>query len=192
MATLKGSETEKNLVKTFAGDSQARNRYNFFASVAKKEGYEQIAGNFNETAEQEKEHAKRMFKFLEGGSVEITAAYPSGIISSKTIVNLQAAAEGENEEWTELYPACADTAEAEGFKEIAEMYRMIAVAEKNHEERYRQFLQNIQEGLVFRRPEESIWVCRNCGFVWVGKEAPTQCPACQHPQAYFELKKTNF
>ena len=192
MATLKGSETEKNLVKTFAGESQARNRYNFFASVAKKEGYEQIAGNFNETAEQEKEHAKRMFKFLEGGSVEITAAYPSGIISSKTIVNLQAAAEGENEEWTELYPACADTAEAEGFKEIAEMYRMIAVAEKNHEERYRQFLQNIQEGLVFRRPEESIWVCRNCGFVWVGKEAPTQCPACQHPQAYFELKKTNF
>ena len=191
MATLKGSETEKNLLKTFAGESQARNRYTFFASAAKKEGYEVIAGNFNITADQEKEHAKRMFKYLEGGSVEITACYPAGVISSRTIINLQAAAEGENEEWTELYPECADVADAEGFKEIAEMYRMIAIAEKNHEERYRQFLVALQDGLMFRRPDESVWVCRNCGFVWVGKEAPSQCPACLHPQAYFEFKQTN-
>lgn len=189
--SIKGTQTEKNLLTSFAGESQARNRYTFFASAAKKEGYEQISAIFLETAEQEKEHAKRMFKFLEGGTVEITASYPAGVIG-KTIDNLKAAAAGENEEWVEAYPHFAEVADAEGFPEIAEMYRRIAIAEKGHEERYLAFVKNLEEGTTFKREEEVVWQCRNCGYIHVGKEAPTECPACQHPQAYFEVKKTNF
>lgn len=189
--SIKGTQTEKNLLISFAGESQARNRYTFFASAAKKEGYEQISAIFLETAEQEKEHAKRMFKFLEGGTVEITASYPAGVIG-KTIDNLKAAAAGENEEWVEAYPHFAEVAEAEGFPEIAEMYRRIAIAEKGHEERYLAFVKNLEEGTTFKKEEEVVWQCRNCGYIHVGKEAPTECPACQHPQAYFEVKKTNF
>ena len=190
MKSVKGTQTEKNLLTSFAGESQARNRYTFFASAAKKEGYEQISAIFTETAEQEKEHAKRMFKYLEGGAVEITASFPAGVIG-KTIDNLKAAAAGENEEWTEAYPHFAEVADAEGFPEIAEMYRRIAIAEKGHEERYRAFIKNIEEGSVFAKEEETVWQCRNCGYIHVGKEAPESCPACNHPQAYFEVKKTN-
>lgn len=190
MKSVKGTQTEKNLLTSFAGESQARNRYTFFASAAKKEGYEQISAIFTETAEQEKEHAKRMFKYLEGGVVEITASFPAGVIG-KTIDNLKAAATGENEEWTEAYPHFAEVADAEGFPEIAEMYRRIAIAEKGHEERYRAFIKNIEEGTVFAKEEETVWQCRNCGYIHVGKEAPESCPACNHPQAYFEIKKTN-
>lgn len=190
MKSVKGTQTEKNLLTSFAGESQARNRYTFFASAAKKEGYEQISAIFTETAEQEKEHAKRMFKYLEGGVVEITASFPAGVIG-KTLDNLKAAAAGENEEWTEAYPHFAEVADAEGFPEIAEMYRCIAIAEKGHEERYRAFIKNIEEGTVFAKEEETVWQCRNCGYIHVGKEAPESCPACNHPQAYFEVKKTN-
>lgn len=190
MKSVKGTQTEKNLLTSFAGESQARNRYSFFASAAKKEGYEQISAIFTETADQEKEHAKRMFKFLEGGVVEITASFPAGVIG-KTIDNLKAAAAGENEEWTEAYPHFAEVADAEGFPEIAEMYRRIAIAEKGHEERYRAFIKNIEAGTVFAKEEEMVWQCRNCGYIHVGKEAPESCPACDHPQAYFEVKKTN-
>lgn len=190
MKSVKGTQTEKNLLTSFAGESQARNRYTFFASAAKKEGYEQISAIFTETAEQEKEHAKRMFKYLEGGTVEITASFPAGVIG-KTIDNLKAAAAGENEEWTEAYPHFAEVADAEGFPEIAEMYRRVAIAEKGHEERYRAFIKNIEEGTVFAKEEETVWQCRNCGYIHVGKEAPESCPACNHPQAYFEVKKTN-
>ncbi|MBO7552535.1 MAG: rubrerythrin family protein [Bacteroidaceae bacterium] len=190
MKSVKGTQTEKNLLTSFAGESQARNRYTFFASAAKKEGYEQISAIFTETADQEKEHAKRMFKFLEGGVVEITASFPAGVIG-KTIDNLKAAAAGENEEWTEAYPHFAEVADAEGFPEIAEMYRRIAIAEKGHEERYRAFIKNIEAGTVFAKEEETVWQCRNCGYIHVGKEAPESCPACDHPQAYFEVKKTN-
>ncbi|MBR2161097.1 MAG: rubrerythrin family protein [Bacteroidaceae bacterium] len=190
MKSVKGTQTEKNFLTSFAGESQARNRYTFFASAAKKEGYEQISAIFTETAEQEKEHAKRMFKYLEGGTVEITASFPAGVIG-KTIDNLKAAAAGENEEWTEAYPHFAEVADAEGFPEIAEMYRRIAIAEKGHEERYRAFIKNIEEGTVFAKEEETVWQCRNCGYIHVGKEAPESCPACNHPQAYFEVKKTN-
>lgn len=186
--SIKGTKTEKNLMKTFAGESQARNRYTYFASAARKEGYEQIAANFEETANQEKEHAKLMFKWLEGGSVEIVAAYPAGVIGN-TIDNLKAAAGGENEEWAELYPACAKTAEEEGFPEIALMYRNISIAEKNHEDRYRAFLQKLQDGKTFSRDEEVTWMCRNCGFTIKSKEAPLVCPACKHPQAYFEVRR---
>ena len=189
MKSVKGTQTEKNLLTSFAGESQARNRYTFFASAAKKEGYEQISAIFTETADQEKEHAKRMFKFLEGGVVEITASFPAGVIG-KTIDNLKAAAAGENEEWTEAYPHFAEVADAEGFPEIAEMYRRIAIAEKGHEERYRAFIKNIEAGTVFAKEEETVWQCRNCGYIHVGKEAPESCPACAHPQAYFEVKKT--
>mgnify|MGYP002621490732 FL=1 len=190
MKSVKGTQTEKNLLTSFAGESQARNRYTFFASAAKKEGYEQISAIFTETAEQEKEHAKRMFKYLEGGMVEITASFPAGVIG-KTLDNLKAAAAGENEEWTEAYPHFAEVADAEGFPEIAEMYRRIAIAEKGHEERYRAFIKNIEEGTVFAKEEETVWQCRNCGYIHVGKEAPESCPACNHPQAYFEVKKSN-
>lgn len=190
MKSVKGTQTEKNLLTSFAGESQARNRYTFFASAAKKEGYEQISAIFTETADQEKEHAKRMFKFLEGGVVEITASFPAGVIG-KTLDNLKAAAAGENEEWTEAYPHFAEVADAEGFPEIAEMYRRIAIAEKGHEERYRAFIKNIEAGTVFAKEEETVWQCRNCGYIHVGKEAPESCPACDHPQAYFEVKKTN-
>ena len=189
--SIKGTQTEKNLLTSFAGESQARMRYTYFASVAKKEGYEQIAAIFTETADQEKEHAKRMFKWLEGGMVEITASYPAGVIGT-TAENLKAAAAGENEEWTADYPHFADVADEEGFPAIAAMYRNIAIAEKAHEERYLAFLANIENESVFKKEEETVWQCRNCGFVHEGKEAPKACPACLHPQAYFEVKKTNY
>ncbi len=189
--SIKGTQTEKNLLTSFAGESQARMRYTYFASAAKKEGYEQISAIFAETADQEKEHAKRMFKYLEGGAVEITACYPAGVIGT-TLENLQAAAAGEHEEWSADYPHFADVAEEEGFPEIAQMYRNIAVAEKGHEERYQAFVNNIQAASVFAKEGEVVWQCRNCGFIYTGKEAPKVCPACLHPQAYFEVKKENY
>jgi len=188
---LKGTQTEKNLLAAFAGESQARNRYTYFASQARKEGYEQMAAIFAETAEQEKEHAKREFKFLEGGEAEITAAFPAGIIGT-TLENLKAAAAGENYEHTEMYPGFADTADKEGFAEIAEVFRKIAVAEKHHEERYLALAKNITDGLVFKREKPVRWVCRNCGYVHEGPEAPELCPACAHPQSYYELEATNY
>ena len=189
--SVKGTKTEKNLLTSFAGESQARNRYTYFASVAKKEGYEQISAIFEETANQEKEHAKRMFKFLEGGMVEITATYPAGVIST-TRENLIAAAAGENEEWTTDYPKFADVAEAEGFPEIAAMYRSIVVAERGHEARYLTLLKNIDEGHVFSKDADNVWQCRNCGYIHEGKDAPKVCPACLHPQAHFETMKDNY
>ena len=189
--SIKGTQTEKSLLTSFAGESQARMRYTYFASVAKKEGYDQIAAIFTETADQEKEHAKRMFKWLEGGMVEITASYPAGVIGT-TAENLKAAAAGENEEWTADYPHFADVADAEGFPAIAIMYRNIAIAEKGHEERYLALLSNIENGTVFKKEEETVWQCRNCGYIHVGKEAPEVCPACIHPQAHFEVKKNNY
>ncbi len=191
MKRVKGTQTEQNLLKSFAGESQARSRYTFFASVAKKEGFEQIAGVFMETAEQEKEHAKRFFKFLEGGMVEITAAYPAGKIGT-TAENLAAAAAGENEEWSELYPTFADVADAEGFPAIAAVFRNIAKVEAEHETRYRTLLARVEEGKVFERDEEILWQCRNCGYVHKGKNAPDTCPACAHPKAFFEPKKENY
>lgn len=191
MKSLKGTKTEKNLLASFAGESQARNRYTFFASQAKKEGYEQIAAIFTETAENEKEHAKRFFKFLEGGMVEINASYPAGSIG-KTIDNLNAAADGENEEHTTLYPSFADVAEQEGFKEIAIAWRKIAEVEKHHEERYRALAKNIAEGTVFKKKQKTKWKCRNCGYVHEGENAPEACPTCLHPQAYFEVLDDNF
>lgn len=191
MKSIKGTQTEKNLLTSFAGESQARMRYTYFASAAKKEGFEQIAAIFLETAEQEKEHAKRMFKYLEGGSVEITASYPAGVIG-RTIDNLQAAAAGEHEEWSADYPHFAQVADEEGFPSIAAMYRAIAVAEKGHEERYRAFVKNVETARVFAKDGEVVWQCRNCGYIHVGKEAPTACPACLHPQSYFEVKKENY
>ncbi len=190
MKTIKGTRTEKNLMTSFAGESQARMRYTYFASQAKKDGYVQIQDAFMVTAEQEKEHAKRMFKFLEGGMVEVNVSFPAGVIGS-TVDNLKAAAAGENEEWTEAYPLFADIADEEGFPEIARMYRNIAVAEKAHEERYAAFLRNIEAGVVFEREEEQEWQCRNCGFVHIGKSAPEECPACVHPKAHFELRAKN-
>jgi rubrerythrin len=191
MTSIKGTRTEQNLLKAFAGESQARNRYTYFASVAKKEGLEQIAALFEETALNEKEHAKRFFKFLEGGMVEITASYPAGIIST-TLDNLKAAADGENEEWTLLYPEFATIAEEEGFKEVAMAFKMIAKVEKAHENRYRKLYNNLQEGKVFKKDGKVIWKCRNCGFIHEGTVAPNQCPACQHPQAYFEIMEENY
>lgn len=189
--SIKGTRTEQNLLKSFAGESQARSRYTFFASVAKKEGYEQIAGVFLETAEQEKEHAKKFFKYLEGGMVEITAMYPAGTIST-TAENLKAAAEGENEEWADLYPEFAKIAEEEGFPQIANTFRQIAKVEAEHEKRYRTLLERVEAGKVFEREEEIEWQCRNCGYVIKSKKAPMKCPACEHPQAYFEPKKNNY
>jgi rubrerythrin len=189
--SIKGTQTEKNLLMSFAGESQARSRYKFFASVAKKEGFEQISAIFAETAEQEKEHAERFFKFLEGGAVEITASYPAGVIAT-TKENLAAAAAGENEEWTELYPTFGDIAEKEGFPEIAVAYRMIAKVEAEHEKRYRKLLDNVEKGKVFEKDEEIFWQCRNCGFVIKSKKAPMKCPACLHPQAYFEPMRQNY
>ena len=189
--SIKGTQTEKNLLTSFAGESQARMRYTYFASVAKKEGYEQISAIFTETADQEKEHAKRMFKFLEGGMVEITASYPAGVIGN-TLENLRAAAAGEHEEWSLDYPHFADVAEQEGFPMIAAMYRNISIAEKGHEERYLAFVNNIENMTVFAKEGEVVWQCRNCGYITVGKEAPEVCPACLHPQAYFEVKKENY
>ncbi len=189
--SIKGTRTEQNLLKSFAGESQARSRYTFFASVAKKEGFEQIAGVFMETAEQEKEHAKRFFKFLEGGMVEITASYPAGVIGT-TRENLAAAAAGENEEWAELYPEFADIADQEGFSAIATVFRNIAKVEAEHEARYRKLLARVEADKVFERDEEIEWQCRNCGYVHTGKNAPDMCPACAHPKAYFEEKKNNY
>ena len=188
---IKGTRTEKNLLTSFAGESQARNRYTYFAKVAQKEGYEQIAAIFTETAEQELMHAKRMFSHLEGGLVEITATYPAGVIGT-TKENLVEAAEGEHEEWYIDYPRFANEAEEEGFKDIAVMYRMICVAEQGHETRYRELLRNIELNEVFKREEEQEWQCRKCGYIIKSYEAPKVCPACLHPQAYYEIKKTNF
>jgi len=184
--SLKGTKTEMNLLKAFAGESQARTRYTYFASQAKKDGYEQIAGLFLETAENEKEHAKVFFKHLEGGPVEITATYPAGVIGT-TAENLLAAAEGELEEWGTLYPDFATVAEEEGFAAIAASFREIAKVEAWHEKRYRKLLDNIHSGRVFKRDEPVRWKCDNCGYVHEGPDAPTLCPACKHPQAYYEL-----
>ncbi len=191
MKSLKGSKTEQNLLKAFAGESQARMRYDYFASQAKKEGLEQISALFTETSLNEKEHAKRFFKFLEGGPVEITATYPAGIIGT-TLQNLQAAAEGEHEEWTELYPAFAKIAEEEGFKEVAVAFRMIAKVEKAHEIRYSNLYKNLEEGKVFERAGVVVWKCRNCGYLHEGKKAPKTCPACLHPQSYFEVETFDY
>ena len=191
MKSIKGTHTEQNLLKSFAGESQARTRYTFFASVAKKEGFEQISAIFMETAEQEKEHAKKFFKYLEGGMVEITAAFPAGVIGT-TAENLKAAAEGENEEWVDLYPHFADVAEQEGFPAVALTFRNVAKVEAEHEKRYRKLLANVENGTVFSADEEIEWQCRNCGYVYRGKNAPEQCPACAHPRAYFERKKNNY
>jgi len=188
---LKGSKTEKNLLAGFAGESQARNRYTYFASQARKEGYVQIAAIFEETANQEREHAKREFKFLKGGDAEITASFPAGVIGS-TMDNLKAAAAGEHYETTEMYPGFAEVAEKEGFPEIAKVFRNIAVAEKRHEERYVALAKNIADGVVFKRDKPVRWVCRNCGYVHEGTEAPKVCPACAHPQEYFELEAVNY
>ena len=188
---LKGTQTEKNLLTAFAGESQARNRYAFFASQARKDGYEQIAAIFEETANQEKEHAKREFKFLEGGEVEITAAFPAGVIGN-TLENLKTAAAGEHYECTEMYPGFAKTADKEGLAEIATVFKNIAVAEKRHEQRYLALAKNITDGLVFKRKKPVRWVCRNCGYVHEGPEAPKICPACAHPQAHFEIEAKNY
>lgn len=191
MASIKGTETEKNLLTAFAGKSQARNRYAYAASQAKKDGYVQISAVFEETAAQEKEHAQRLFKFLEGGEVEIQAAFPAGVIGS-TAENLKDAAGGENHEWTEMYPSMAKTARAEGFDDVAAVFEAIAVAEKQHERRYLALLANIENGRVFKREERVTWRCRNCGYVHTGKGAPELCPACAHPQAHFELLGENY
>ncbi len=188
---LKGSQTEKNLLTAFAGESQARNRYSYFASQARKEGYVQIADIFEETANQEKEHAKREFKFLQGGEVEIRAAFPAGVIGS-TPENLKAAAAGEHYETTEMYPGFAKVAEQEGFDDVAKVFRSIAVAEKRHEDRYVALAKNITDGVVFKRIKPMRWVCRNCGYVHEGTEPPKICPACAHPQAHFELEAKNY
>jgi rubrerythrin len=188
---LKGSQTEKNLLAGFAGESQARNRYSYFASQAKKEGYQQIAAIFEETANQEKEHAKREFKFLQGGETEITAAFPAGVIGT-TIENLKAAVAGEHYETTEMYPGFAEVADKEGFAEIAEVFRNIAIAEKRHEQRYLKLAKNINDGLVFKRDKPVRWVCRNCGYVHEGLEPPKACPACAHPLSYFEMEAANY
>lgn len=189
--SIKGTQTEKNLLKAFAGESQAKNRYTFFAKVAKEEGYEQISAFFLETASHEQMHAKRFFEFLEGGMVEITASYPAGKIGT-TAENLKAAAEGENEEWTLLYPEFADIAQEEGFTKIATLFRSIAKVEAEHEKRYLKLLDNIETGRVFSREEKVKWVCRKCGFVYEGTKALANCPACAHPRAHFELFAENY
>jgi rubrerythrin len=191
MPDIKGTETEKNLLKAFAGESQARNRYTYFAGVARKEGYRQIEALFIETAENEREHAKRFFKFLQGGDTEITATYPAGKIGT-TLENLKAAAAGENEEWTDLYPAFAETAKKEGFNEVAAAFTMIARVEKEHEARYLKLAENIEKGQVFEKEQTGRWKCRNCGYVHEGTAAPNKCPACLHPQEFFEVKEDNY
>jgi len=191
MKSLKGTRTERNLLTAFAGESQARNRYSFFASQAKKEGYQQIASIFLETAGNEREHAKRLFRFLEGGEVEITAAFPAGVIGD-TRANLKASAAGENYEHTKMYPEFARTAEEEGFSEIAAVFRAIAVAEKQHEKRYLALLENLEKGRVFKREKVVKWKCGNCGYIHEGAEAPEICPACAHSRAYFELLTENY
>ncbi len=188
---LKGSKTEKNLMAAFAGESQARNRYTYFASQAKKDGYVQISTIFAETAEQEKEHAERLFKFMTGGEAEITGAFPFGVIGD-TIDNLKASAGGENYEWTTMYPGFAAIAREEGFDDIADMMEAIAVAEKQHEARYLALAKNIADGTVFKKDKPVVWRCRNCGYLHEGTEAPDVCPACAHPQAYFEVLGENW
>jgi len=188
---LKGSRTERNLLAAFAGESQARTRYTFFASVAKKEGFEQISAVFQETADNEKEHAQLFFKLLKGGLVEISAAYPAGVIGS-TAENLRAAAEGEKHEWGTLYPSFVKVAEEEGFAEAARTFRMVAKVEAYHERRYRKLLENVEIGKVFKKDNPVMWKCRNCGYVFEGSEAPEKCPVCEHPKSYFELWTENY
>jgi len=188
---LKGSRTEKHLLMAFAGESQARNRYTYFASAAKKEGYDQISFIFEETAAQEKEHAKRFFKFLEGGEVEITASFPAGVIG-KTADNLSSAAAGEHHEWGVLYPDFAKVAREEGFKDVADAFDAISIAEKQHEKRYNDLLANLKQGTVFKKGVQTTWRCRNCGYIHNGNEAPEKCPACIHPRAYFEVLGENY
>jgi len=188
---LKRSETEKNLLKAFAGESQARNRYTYFASVARKEGYEQISAIFLETAENEKEHAKVFFKYLEGGEIEITASYPAGKIGN-TSENLLASANGEKAEWGKIYPEFEEIARKEGFDEIADSFKQIAEVEENHEKRYRKLLENVKLKIVFERDSIVEWKCRNCGYTHKGKEAPQKCPACKHPQAFYEILDKNY
>jgi rubrerythrin len=191
MNNIKGTKTEKNLLTAFAGESQARNRYTYFASTAKKEGYEQISGIFTETAENEKEHAKIFFKFLEGGETEISASFPAGVIRD-TATNLKASAAGENYEHTKMYPEFAKVAKEEGFDEIARAFMGVAEVEKRHEKRYTKLFQALEQGTFFRREKPVLWKCRNCGFVFEGKEAPEKCPACSHPRAFFELFMENY
>jgi rubrerythrin len=191
VTSIKGTQTEKNLMKAFAGESQARNRYTYFASKAGKEGYVQIADIFTETANQEKEHAKRFFSFLEGGMLEITASFPAGIVGT-TLENLLAAAAGEHEEHTDLYPAFAKVARAEGFEAVAVLFEKVSVAEKQHEKRYRDLAANVQTGKVFKKDKKVTWRCRNCGYLHEGEEAPGICPSCDHPQAHFELLGENY
>jgi len=189
--SIKGTETEKNLLKAFAGESQARNRYTYFAGVARKAGFEQIAEIFLETAENEKEHAKVFFKYLEGGEVEIMAGYPAGVIGD-TKANLEAAAAGEKMEWSALYPSFGETAKAEGFPEVAASFKQISEVEAYHEKRYRKLAANIETGQVFKKPAPVKWHCRNCGYVHEGPEAPALCPACKHPQAHYEVLAENY
>ncbi|MFH1868463.1 MAG: rubrerythrin [Candidatus Omnitrophota bacterium] len=189
--SVKGTQTEKNLLASFAGESQARNRYTYFAGAAKKEGYEQISGIFLETAENEKEHAKRFFKLLEGGELQIQAAYPAGVIGD-TAQNLEASAAGEHLEWTKLYKEAEETARKEGFEDIAAQFKEIAEVEEEHEKRYRKLLKNVKEGKVFKKDTTVKWKCRNCGYVHEGNEAPEECPACAHPKAYYELLCENY
>ena len=191
MISLKGSQTEKNILTAFAGESQARNRYTYFASKAKKDGFVQMQAIFEETANQEKEHAKRLFKFLEGGEVEISASFPAGVIGT-TLENLKSAAEGENYEHTEMYPGFAKVAREEGFEDIAQAFEAIAVAEKQHEKRFNDLAANIEAGRVFKREDKAVWRCRNCGYLHEGESAPDECPACAHPQAHFELLGENW
>jgi rubrerythrin len=191
MASLKGTQTEKNLLTAFAGESQARNRYTYFSSKATKDDFIQIAYIFEETANQEREHAKRFFKFLEGGEAEVTASFPAGRICS-TADNLREAAGGEHHEWAELYPGFAKTARKEGFEEIANVFEAVSVAEKEHEKRYRGLLANIEKGTVFKKDKKVVWRCRNCGYLHEGNGAPDLCPACAHPQAHFELLCENW
>lgn len=189
--SIRGTRTEKNLLLSFAGESQARNRYTFFASQARKDGFVQIADIFEETANQEKEHAKRFFKFLEGGEVEISGAFPAGVVGA-TVDNLKAAAAGEHHEWSEMYPGFAKIAREEGFEAIAKVFEFISVAEKQHEKRYLKLMENIQKNQVFQRAQKTVWRCRNCGYLHEGAEAPASCPACAHPQAHFELLGENY
>lgn len=188
---LKGSQTEKNLMTAFAGESQARNRYNYFAGKAKKDGYVQISEIFAETADQEKEHAKRLFKFMTGGEAEVSTSFPFGVIGD-TVDNLKAAAAGENHEWTDMYPTFAEKARDEGFNEIADVFNSIAIAEKQHEKRYLDLARNIEEGKVFKKDKPTVWRCRNCGYLHEGEGAPDKCPACAHPQAHFEVLGENW
>jgi rubrerythrin len=191
MSDLKGTKTEANILKAFAGESQARNRYTYFASKARKEGYQQIMAIFLETADNEKEHAEIFFKLLKGGNVEITASYPGGVIGT-TLENLKASANGENEEHSMLYPEFADTAEKEGFKEIANQFKEIAKIEVEHEKKFRKLIENIEKDRVFKKNETIRWKCRNCGYVHKSESAPEKCPACDHPQSYFEVKESNY